>query len=589
MSGISVPDFVSNPEPDVFLGQDYLVIDFETTNLEKGDPINEDNKIVLLAWKKKDKKCVVCEPTAKNVERLLREVSSSKFIIAHNAKFECGWLKRLGVDLSTVITFCTQVAEYTLRSNRRGSVSLAASLARRNLGGKDKFISAMMKSGICPSEMPSFWLKKYASIDVEQCEKLYLSQVKKLFEENLEKVFYTKCLQVPVLADIEFNGMFLDHDKVRIIYEEKTTELKRVEAQLDEITGGLNPRSNKQMSGFLYDGLGFNEPVDYRGEIVRTPKGERSASSAAIGLLKPKTKEQKVFLEIKQKQSKLNAQVTKSLEKFMQCCDEGNSVLHASINQCITATGRYSSTGKNYSCQFQNIERGFKSLFKARKEGWLIGEADEAQLEFRVAVWFGDDAAGREDIKNGVDAHADTARIIKVDRQEAKSHTFKPLYGGTSGTRNERKYYKFFREKFSGVTKEQDTWVDTALIKKKLVLATGIKFYFPDIKMTSSGYIEGNTNVRNYPVQYLATAEIVPIALVFAWHAMKKANLESFIINTIHDSIISEINPSERNFFANIMSKSLEDFPVKYMKKLYGIDFDVPLGAELKTGTHWGK
>jgi len=107
--------------------------------------------------------------------------------------------------------------------------------------------------------------------------------------------------------------------------------------------------------------------------------------------------------------------------------------------------------------------------------------------------------------------------------------------------------------------------------------------------MTSSGYIEGNTNVRNYPVQYLATAEIVPIALVYAWHAMKRAKLESFIINTIHDSIIAEINPTERNFFANIMSKSLEDFPVKFMKKLYGIDFDVPLGAELKTGTHWGK
>jgi hypothetical protein len=36
------------------------------------------------------------------------------------------------------------------------------------------------------------------------------------------------------------------------------------------------------------------------------------------------------------------------------------------------------------------------------------------------------------------------------------------------------------------------------------------------------------------------------------------------------------------------MSESLQDFPVKYMKKLYGIDFNIPLKAEIKTGTHWG-
>jgi len=585
----SAPDFVMNPDPIIYSSNNYLVVDFETTNLNKGDPINEVNKILLLGLKSsQDKLCKVLKPTPKNIEIFLEKIERADFIVAHNAKFECGWLRRLGVDLSKVQVFCTQIAEYTIRSNRKGGLSLSDCLKRRGLSGKGGMISAMMRSGVCPSEMPESWLAKYAAIDVRQCEKLFLHQRITLSKDNLLKVFYTKCLQAPVLADIEFNGMHLDSFEVNNIYQDKSTELRIVEDQLDQITGGLNPRSNKQMSEYLYDVLLFQEPKNYKGETIRTPKGERTASTIAVASLKASTTKQKEFLKLKQRQAKLNSQVTKSLEKFQQCCEEGDGILHASINQTITATGRYSSTGKNYACQFQNIERNFKKLFRARKQGWLIGEADEAQLEFRVAVWFGDDLEGRNDIEGGVDAHADTARIIKVPRQEAKAHTFKPLYGGTSGTKNERKYYKFFREKFAGVTTEQNSWVDTALMTKELTLATGLKFYFPDIKMTSSGYVEGNTNVRNYPIQYLATAEIVPIALVYAWHVMKAAKMKSFIINTIHDSIIAEISPDEIALFEGIMKDSLEKFPVTYLKSLYGIDFNVPLGADIKSGTHWG-
>ena len=89
-------------------------------------------------------------------------------------------------------------------------------------------------------------------------------------------------------------------------------------------------------------------------------------------------------------------------------------------------------------------------------------------------------------------------------------------------------------------------------------------------------------------MQYLATAEIVPVALVYAWHSFKANNVESFITNTIHDSIICEVHPKELNFFREVMSNALSVFPVEYMKKLYGIDFNVPLEAEIKTGTHWG-
>ena len=593
----NIPKFVTNPNPDLFMSDNYLVFDFETTNLDKGDPLNENNHIILIAWQRNvdERGAFVRHPEPRHIERFLEEVERADFIVAHNAKFELGWLKRLGIGLEKTLPFCTQLAEYVLRSNRRGRLSLEECLRRRRLGGKESIISAMMEAGICPSEMPENWLKKYAKIDVEQTKKLFEHQRKELFKNGLERVFYTKCLQIPVIADIEFNGMCLDTSKVKEVYKLSVSELRSVERELDKFTGGLNPRSNKQMAEFIYDELKFAIPKDHNGNLITTPKGERSASSVVISLLKPKTKKQKEFIKLKQKQVKLNAQVTKSLEKFNECCEQGEGILHASINQAVTTTGRDSSTGKTYKCQFQNVDRGFKRLFRARKPSWLVGEADEAQLEFRVAVWYGRDNQGLRDIQGNFDVHKFTADIIYPRerdrgqaRQNAKAHTFKPLYGGTSGTPSERRYYRAFTEKYRGITREQDKWVDEAVINKELTLPTGMKFYFPSLRVTHTGYVEGNTSVRNYPVQYLATAEIVPTALVYAWHCLKSANAESFITNTIHDSIICEIHPDERNLFVDVMSESLQEFPVKYMKRLYGIDFNIPLKAEIKTGTHWG-
>ena len=148
----NIPEFVTNPNPDIFKSENYLVFDFETTNLDKGDPLNENNSILLIAWQRNgDKRGVfVRHPEPIHIEDFLNEVERADFIIAHNAKFELGWLKRLGVGLEKTLPFCTQLAEYVLRSNRRGRLSLEECLRRRRLGGKESIISAMMGAGICP-------------------------------------------------------------------------------------------------------------------------------------------------------------------------------------------------------------------------------------------------------------------------------------------------------------------------------------------------------------------------------------------------------------------------------------------------------
>jgi len=108
----------------------------------------------------------------------------------------------------------------------------------------------------------------------------------------------------------------------------------------------------------------------------------------------------------------------------------------ARFNQTQTATHRLSSSGTDYSCQFQNFPRAYKPVFKARHEGWLVGEGDGAQLEFRVAAHLGRDEVALNDCRTGADIHRFTASVLnnckeeevtKEQRQAAKADTFKPL------------------------------------------------------------------------------------------------------------------------------------------------------------------
>src|SRR5207302_5590559 len=178
--------------------------------------------------------------------------------------------------------------------------------------------------------------------------------------------------------------------------------------------------------------------------------------------------------------------------------------VYASINQTVTDTHRLSSSGRRGGFQFHNFDRAFKPLFRARGAGSVMVEADAPQLEFRAAAFLGNDEVAKRDIIEGADIHAFTASILKTSRQNAKPHTFKPLYGGMSGTAAEKRYYAAFRAKYKGVYEEQTRWTWEVLNKKQLRIASGLIFYWPDTEISRSGYISNTSSIFNYPVQSFA-------------------------------------------------------------------------------------
>jgi DNA polymerase-1 len=294
---------------------------------------------------------------------------------------------------------------------------------------------------------------------------------------------YTRCLLTPVLADIEWNGMYLDPELVLPMLEQKEAEYSMMEEQLSKLSGGINLNSGKQLGEFLFDKLKIPVPKDRRGEPLLTATGAYRTDADTISHLKPRNKKQKEFLDAYAKYRDLHSELTKYLRKFGECCQVDDGHLVAKFNQTTTRTHRLSSSGARYSTQFQNLPRVYKPLFRSRQPGWAVYEADGAQLEFRVAAHLGRDAVAVEHIRGGVDIHSNTADIIGCSRQEAKAHTFKPLYGGSSGTADEQRYYRHFKETYKGIAGAQDRWVNTVLKEKKLVTEWGLTFYWPDTKM----------------------------------------------------------------------------------------------------------
>ena len=609
-----LPDFLGNPNPEIYLSDNYIVLDFETSNLGKGTPTNPDNKIVLSVWsvgrEHNDYKGRGSNPHVSwgnefELSELVDAIEKADYVVAHNTKFELGWLRRCGLDIDTTLPFCTQIAEYCIAGNRNWTLSLEDCLQRRGFGGKDNVVGKLIKAGVCPSEIPKRWLEQYCVIDTTKTERLFLAQRKLAVRNGLLPVMFTRNIFTTPLMGIERKGVHIDKGRAENVYTYYNKRKAALGQEFDELTGGANVKSGPQMRKVLYEDFGFDPPKDYRGEVIRTPKGEYSTSAKTMMKLKATTKEQKDFVRLKTELTKVTDAITKTLGKVVLCTTEReDNILFVQFNQTITGTHRLSSTGLEYKIQGQNIASEFKPLFSPRHKGWSIGEIDEAQLEYRIAVHLGRDGAGLQDIRAGADAHAFTASIIfknewesvkdyltspkrKKIRTNSKEHTFKPLYGGQSGTPRERKYYKAFRAKHKGVTETQEQWKREVLADGYLITSSGLRFYWPDTRITNSGYVINSTNICNYPVQSFATADIVPVAVAYQYHLMRVAEMESFLVNTVHDSSIGEVHPEEKELYEKIGVYCMVAKATEYCKQVFGIDLFAPLEAESEFKSHW--
>lgn len=266
-----------------------------------------------------------------------------------------------------------------------------------------------------------------------------------------------------------------------------------------------------------------------------------------------------------------------------------DNILHPNFNQCITATGRLSSTKPNLQNQPREATFPIRKVFVSRFDGGNVSEVDFSQLEFRAAVHLARCTKGKEDILDGIDVHNQTATIITeagqpIGRQDAKSRTFKPLYGGVTGTEAERSYFrKFLKEIYQGINKWHTKLQDEALITGLITIETGRQYDFHGVERAWHGGATRYTQIVNYPVQGFATADIVPLAIIRLAKEMKARSLKSVLVLTVHDSIMVDTHPDEQEAVLELLQK-VGKYAEEELVSRYNIEMFVPLTVEVKYG-----
>jgi hypothetical protein len=296
------------------------------------------------------------------------------------------------------------------------------------------------------------------------------------------------------------------------------------------------------------------------------------------------------FLKIVRRLSALDSYLSNFVEgirNFMK----PDGMLHVRLQQHITATGRFSGANPN----LQNMPRGstfpVKKVFVSRWDGGKIMEADFAQLEFRVAAFLSQDSVAMKEVEEGFDVHSYTAKVITdagqaTSRQEAKAHTFAPLYGATGYGRTpaEAAYYQHFMEKYKGVAGWHKVLAKQALGYRMVRIPSGREYAFPNVQRRRDGTVTNFTMIKNYPVQGFATADIVPMVLVEIYKRLD--GMQSVVVNSVHDSIVIDIHPEEEKKVLEVIDNVQKQLH-NMIKARWNIEFNVPLLLEAKLGPNW--
>lgn len=569
------------------------------------------------------------------LEEIQAEIDNAERIVGHNLKFDLVWLKHLGIDTSGVKVFCTMVAEYLLSGQLKQPYSLDETCDRRGIGRKKDKVKMYWDSGYETDEIPLPILLSYLEHDCRLAMSLYLQQSEELISMYLGPLTYIQMECMRVLSEIESNGMVFDREKAEGYVEEFVDRLKGIDETLHDLLGfNCNLNSGDELSAALYggtikrdgeewvirelkyeskyyprkckvekkiEGLGF-QPLD--GTELKK-EGFYSTDKNTLQQLKTRNKKQKEVIELILERSVLK----KTLETFKGADDLKGLVnkimedgcVHPSYNQTVTRTGRLSSSDPNG----QNLPRkGTSPIKKCIVPRYdKIGNADLSQLEWRTCAFLCQDPVMIDEIKHKIDYHLDNAEKYfgSADyRTDAKIFGFRMIYGGSAyGYFMDQKMPDFPLDKWKEIVSNFYTkyaqlgqWHSTNVGKVqsvgKLINPTGRWFQFLEEHIGEGGKGYSPRKIKNYPVQSLATADITPMCMVVIFKEMRRRGYRSLMIAQVHDSIVFDMVEDEIPGIAEICLTVFRHIP-QYMKKYFGIEWNVPMDGEFEIGDNYGE
>jgi len=506
--------------------------------------------------------------------------------IAYDGKFDMILLQQYGIKVRN-IAFDTLIAAYLL-----GEKSLKLqSLAFNRLGFEISSLSDITGTGAKQVSTAYAAIEQVGDLtctDADITFRLSEALEKELRSEELWSLFNdVEMPLVPLLAEMEMNGVLLDIGLLRELSASLGAEMLRMEKDIYNAVGHqFNINSPQQLSQVLYGELKL--------AAGRKTKSGYSTDASTLEELKGVHPVIEHILQYRQV-SKLKSTYTDALPQLV---NPKTGRVHTNFDQTGTTTGRLSSSEPN----LQNIPVRSETGGRIRqsiiaRQGWLLLSADYSQIDLRALAHLSQDAELIATFMRDEDVHTHTAsevfgvpdaEVTPKMRRAAKTINFGVIYGmsgyglqqATDLTREEAELFiTTYFNRYQGVkayienTKRQATelgYVQTVLGRRR---------YIPEIKSTNRVAREAAERMAiNMPVQG-TSADIIKIAMVNLHREMEKRVLKAKMTLQVHDELVFEVPPEE----IEIMKHLCKEIMPNAMKLV------VPLKIDIKTGKNWGE
>ncbi|QDU26446.1 DNA polymerase I [Anatilimnocola aggregata] len=511
--------------------------------------------------------------------------------VGQNIKYDQLILRSAGVTLRGV-AFDTMVADYLIDPGER-SHNLD-DLAVRHLGHQNITIDTLIGTGKNQKrmdEVPVAIITQYAAEDADVPLRLKAVLEPRLAEQDLLPLFHE--LEIPlidVLAEMEFNGIRVDRERLKQLDEQFTLRIAALEKEIYEIAGAeFNIDSRLQLSKLLFEDLKL--PI-----VKRTKTGPSTDVDVLEELARLHPLPAKI-IDYRQN-SKLQSTYVLALQELIH---PGTGRVHTSFKQDVAATGRLSSQDPN----LQNIPvrseagRAIRSAFLPGPDGWLLMTADYSQIELRVLAHFSGDVTLQQAFILDRDIHTQVAsdvygvpleQVTREMRRNAKAINFGIIYGqspfGLSkaldiSQGDAAEFIEAYFSRLPGVEKFMEQvlldcrrvgWVSTILGRRRPV--QGVRD--PRVQVNKRQRTLPERIAINTVIQGSA-ADIIKRAMINVHRRLAKEQLQSRLLLQIHDELVFEFPPDEQERLAQLVGEEMST----------AAQLSVPLKVDVKTGPNW--
>lgn len=387
-----------------------------------------------------------------------------------------------------------------------------------------------------------------------------------------------------VLASMEHYGVRADTNGIREFGKWLKKDIEALTRQIFDLAGcEFNIASPKQLGEVLFEKLGL--------PAKKKTKSGYSTNAEVLEELADKHPIVRLVLEYRTL-TKLSSTYVDGLLKEV----EPDGRVHSVFKQTETRTGRISSTEPN----MQNIPvrkeigRNMRKFFVAG-EGYTLLDADYSQIELRVLAAVCGDENMKKTFAEGTDIHTMTASqvfgipadmVLPEMRSAAKAVNFGIIYGigafslskdiGVS-VAEAKQYIKNYLDNFPKVSEFMDKTVEDGIANGYVTTIFGRRRYIPELAAKNKVMQAfGKRAAMNAPIQG-AAADIIKIAMVKVYNRLKAEKLDARLILQVHDELIIEVTPEDREKAAAVLKEEMEN----------AVALDVRMEVSVGEGESW--